>query len=125
MKSSEFDCFSDELMAFVVTCLFCGAISKDELKVWSARALALDNAPMFLYDLMNFHGEIFKIYQIIGYVPYWEHAEDDEYALYGIAVRRGFQPYDMPLKADRALACLESKPNIEHLFGRVFDFIKL
>lgn len=125
MSLSETGCFSDELMAFVITCLFCGAISRDELNTWCAQVLSLDNAPVFLYDLMDFHDEIFKIYQVIGYVPHWEHAKDDEYALYGIAVRRGFEPYDMPLTPDKALACLEVRPDIQRLFGKVFDFIKL
>ncbi|WP_240923042.1 MULTISPECIES: hypothetical protein [Pseudomonadaceae] len=125
MNLSETGCFSDELIAFVITCLFCGAISRDEFNTWCAQALSLDDAPVFLYDLMDFHDEIFKIYQVIGYVPHWEHAEDDEYALYGIAVRRGFEPYDMPLTTDKALASLGVRPDIERLFGKVFDFIEL
>ncbi|MCX2524899.1 hypothetical protein [Larsenimonas rhizosphaerae] len=125
MNLSEPGCFSDELMAFVITCLFCGAISRDELNIWCAENLALNNVAVFLYELMDFHDEIFKIYKVIGYVPYWEHTEDDEHALYGISVRRGFEPYDMPLTREEALACLEASPNIERLFGQVFSFIKL
>lgn len=125
MSLSETSCYNDELMAFVITCLFCGAISKDELNLWCAQALSLNDAPVFLYDLMDFHDEIFKIFKVIGYVPHWEHAEDDEHALYGIAIRRGFEPYDMPLTPDEALACLEASPDIERLFGQVFDFVKL
>lgn len=125
MSLNDTGCFGDELMAFVITCLFCGAISRDELNAWCVQALLLDDAPMFLYDLMDFHGEIFKIYQVVGYVPHWEHEEDDEYALYGIAIRRGFEPYNMPLAPDKALAYLEARPDIERLFGQVFDFIKL
>ncbi|MDM3888420.1 hypothetical protein QSV36_22860 [Pseudomonas sp. BCRC 81390] len=112
-------------MAFVITCLFCGAISRDELNAWCAQALSLDNAPVYLYDLMDFHDEIFRIFKVIGYVPHWEHTEDEEYAIYGIAVRRGFEPYDMPLTPDKALACLAAKPDIEQLFGQVFDFVRL
>lgn len=125
MSLSESGCFSDELMAFVITCLFCGAISRDELNVWCAQALSLDNAPVYLYDLMDFHDEIFRIFKVIGYVPHWEHTEDEEYAIYGIAVRRGFEPYDMPLTPDKALACLAAKSDIEQLFGQVFDFVGL
>lgn len=125
MNLSENGHFSDELMAFVITCLFCGAISRDEFNLWCAQALELNNVPVFLYDLIDFHDEIFKVYKVIGYVPHWEHAEEDEHALYGVAVRRGFAPYDMPLTSDEALACLEASPNIEQLFGQVFDFIKL
>ncbi|NNA70115.1 hypothetical protein AO268_26540 [Pseudomonas sp. ICMP 8385] len=112
-------------MAFVITCLFCGAISKEELNTWCAQALSLNKAPIFLYDLMDFHDEIFKVYKIIGYVPHWEHSEGDEYALYGIAVRRGFKPYDMPLTPSEALAHLEASPDIEGVFREVFAFIKL
>jgi len=122
---SDPDCFSDELMAFVISCLFCGAISKKELNVWSAQALSWSNSPAFLYDLMEFHGEIFKVYEIVGYVPTWEHSESDEYALYGIAVRRGEEPYDMPLAPSEALAYLEASPDIERLFCRAFEFIKI
>jgi hypothetical protein len=125
MSLDKHNCFSDELLAFVITCLFCGAISRDEFNMWCLQAVTLDNAPGFLFDLTDFHGEIFKIYQIIGYVPCWEHAEEDEYALYGIAIRRGFAPYDMPLTAEKALSFLKAKPNIERLFGKTFEFIKL
>lgn len=122
---NEPSCFSDELMAFVMTCLFCRAISRNELNFWCTQALSLNNAPAFLYDLMDFYDEIFKIYKVTGYVPHWEHTEDDEHALYGIAVRRGFEPYDIPLTSNDALACLEASPDIERLLGQVFDFIKL
>lgn len=125
MSLSGTSCFSDELMAFVITCLFCGAISRDELNLWCVQALSLNDAPVFLYDLMDFHDEIFKVYKVIGYVPHWEHSENDENALYGIAVRRGFEPYDMPLTPNEALACLEASPDIERLFDKVFEFIKL
>lgn len=125
MSLNEPGCFSDELMAFVITCLFCGAISKEELNFWCAQALSLNNSPAFLYDLMEFHDEIFKVYKVVGYVPNWEHANSDEHALYGIAVRRGVEPYDMPLTPNEALACLEASPDIERLFSQVFDFIKL
>lgn len=125
MSAIELDSFNDELMAFVITCLFCGAISKYELSTWCAQALSLNNAPAFLYDLMDFQDEIFKVYKIIGYVPNWEHAEGDEYALYGIAHRRGFKPYDMPVSTTEALIHLEASPHIENLFKEVFTFIRL
>ncbi|WP_203646269.1 hypothetical protein [Pseudomonas sp. RtIB026] len=112
-------------MAFVITCLFCGAISKEELNVWCAEALSLDKTPPYIYDLMEFQDEIFKVYKVIGFVPYWEHSDVDEYALYGIAVRRGFEPYDMPLTPSEALTHLEASPDIENSFRKVFSFIKL
>jgi len=117
--------FSDELMAFVLTCLFCEAISRDEFNAWCAQASSLNAAPAFLYDLMGFHDEIFKVYRVVGYVPCWEHEKNDEYALYGIAVRRGFESFDMPVTPSEALDSLKVSPKIELLFGQVFDFIKL
>ncbi|WP_325101002.1 MULTISPECIES: hypothetical protein [unclassified Pseudomonas] len=124
MNGIDLHGFNDELLAFVITCLFCSAISRDELNIWSAQALALNNAPSYLYDLMDFQDEIFKIYKVTGYVPHWEHAEGDEYALYGIAARRGFKPYDMPVTTNEALIHLEASPRIENLFREVFPFIK-
>lgn len=117
--------YSDELLAFVITCLFCGAIKKQEFNSWCVQAVLLSNAPGFLYDLIEFRDEIFKIYKVIGYVPYWEHSDSDEYALYGIAVRRGFEPYDMPVSRDEALANLDTSPEVKSLFVEVFDFIRL
>ena len=125
MNTIELNSFNDELMAFVITCLFCGAISKDELNTWCAQTLSLNNATNFLYDLMDFQDEIFKVYKVIGYVPHWEHEKGDEYALYGIAVRRGFKPYDMPISTNEALTHLEASPHIENLFKEVFAFIQL
>ncbi|RMQ97871.1 hypothetical protein ALP94_02838 [Pseudomonas savastanoi pv. glycinea] len=60
---------------------------------------------------------------MIGYVPHWEHSDGDEHALYGIAVVRGFKPYDIPLTATEALSQLEKSSDIKKIFKRVFDFI--
>ncbi|RBJ77478.1 hypothetical protein C3L29_030840 [Pseudomonas sp. MWU12-2534b] len=116
--------FSDKLIGFVVACFFCGAVTRRELNDWSAHALVLEGAPNYLYDLMEFHDEPFKIYKVIGHVPDWECTEREERALYGIAVRRGFEPYDMPLTPNEALECLAGSPDIERLFRQVFDFIE-
>ncbi|MFB3304713.1 hypothetical protein [Pseudomonas sp. AMR01] len=117
--------YSDELFAFVLACLFCGAIEKHEFNAWCAQAVSLSEAPDFLFDLMCFNDEIFKIYKVIGYVPHWEHSDAYEYALYGIAVRRGFEPYDMPVSPDEALANLDALPEVKSLFVEVFDFISI
>lgn len=125
MNIKEVGCYSDELFAFVLTCLFCGAIEKQEFNTWCAQAVSLSEAPDFLFDLMSFNDEIFKIYQVIGYVPHWEHSDAYEYALYGIAVRRGFEPYDMPVSPDEALANLDALPEVKSIFVEVFDFISI
>lgn len=120
---NEADCYSDELIGFVITCLFCGAIKKEEFNTWCAQAVLLLDAPEYLHDLMTFDDEIFKIYKVVGYVPHWEHSDDDEHALYGIAILRGFAPYDMPLTATDALGQLDKSSDIKKIFKRVFDFI--
>lgn len=74
---------------------------------------------------MDFNDEIFKIYTVIGYVPHWRHSESDEYALYGIGIRRGIETYGMPITPRKALAHLEASPHIESIFGKVFPFITL
>lgn len=124
MRLNEPGFYSDELLAFVITCLFCDAISKEEFRDWCARALSLNGAPGFLYDLMEFDDDIFKIFKVVGHVPVWKHTEEDEYALYGVAVRRGVKPYDMPLSNDKAVAALEKSPSVGLLFCEVFDSIK-
>ena len=123
VNAIKVDGFNDGLLAFVIACLLCTAISKDELNIWCAQALSLNNAPSYLYDLMSFQDEIFKVYKVIGYVPHWEHSDSDEYALYGIAVRRGFKTYDMPITTREALTHLEACPRVENLFREVFTFI--
>ncbi|MGU9818353.1 hypothetical protein ACU684_23495 [Pseudomonas sp. LF135] len=58
-------------------------------------------------------------------MPHWEHSDAYEYALYGIAVGRGFEPYDMPVSPDEALANLDALPEVKRMFVEVFDFISL
>ncbi|CAI8738121.1 DUF3969 family protein [Pseudomonas serbica] len=117
--------YSDEQLAFVITCLFHESIDTPEFKDWCVKISESKDAPSFIYDLMAFDGPLFKIHQSIGYVPYWEHTKDDEYALYGIAVLRGTHPYDMPISSSEALKSLKKSSEIMDLFSKVFDFIKL
>lgn len=84
--------YSDELLGFVITCLYCEAIDISELQSWCAGFLGAEGAPDFLYDLIEFDEPIFKIYKVIGYVPNWSHSKNEEYALYGIALLRGTVP---------------------------------
>ncbi|MFJ4259074.1 hypothetical protein ACIP01_19230 [Pseudomonas monteilii] len=114
---------SDELLGFVITCLFCGAISREELQSWSAQALSSGQAPTFLYELMTFDEPLFRIFSVIGHVPHWPHVEAEEQALYGIALCRGVEPFDMPVSPLEARRALVAEPAIEAAFRQVFDFI--
>lgn len=117
--------YSDEQLAFVISCLFHDSINMTEFQDWCVKICGSENAPSFIYDLMTFDEALFKIFKTIGYTPHWEHTKNDEYALYGIAVLRGIQPYDMPITSAEALNELEASPKIKKLFTEVFDFINL
>lgn len=75
------DRYSDELLGFVIACLFCEAISRSEFQSWCLELLGLEETPSFLYDLIEFDEPAFKIYKVIGYVPSWRHSKNEEYAL--------------------------------------------
>lgn len=123
MITERTDRYSDELLGFVITCLFCEAIDRSELQSWCAGFLGAEGAPDFLYDLIEFDEPIFKIYKVIGYVPNWSHSKNEEYALYGIALLRGTVPSDMPLSAAEMLDELARLPAIQHMFRKVFPSV--
>lgn len=121
-----FDEFSDKLIGFVLACLFCGAVDEAELRGWCALAIAgADDAeaPYYMYELMDFDDELYKIYKVIGYVPSWEYTSDEDFALYGIAVRRGVGLFDAPLFAEEAVKKLDSSPHVEKIFRNIFPFV--
>ena len=49
--------------------------------------------PRYLVDLLEFEGPLFKIYEIIGFVPSWPGTDGKKAALYGIAYKRGIIPF--------------------------------
>ena len=54
--------YSDELLGFVITCLFCEALDRSELQSWCAGFLGAEGAPDFLYDLIEFEQKRGQIY---------------------------------------------------------------
>ncbi|NNA52697.1 hypothetical protein [Pseudomonas lactis] len=117
------DRYSDELLGFVIACLFCEAISRSEFQSWCLELLGLEETPSLLYDLIEFDEPAFKIYKVIGYVPNWRHSKNEEYALYGVALLRGTVPYDMPLSAAEMLGELTRLPAIQSMYRKVFPSI--
>lgn len=120
MSGKELDCYSDELLGFAIACLFSGAVSKEEFRLWCVDMFSPGDIPDFFIELAQFDGEIFQIYKTIGHVPCWEHTESEEYAIYGIAVKRGRAPSDMPVTHEAALQALEECSSVAWLFRRVF-----
>ncbi|EOV8466305.1 hypothetical protein ACOSC7_004623, partial [Escherichia coli] len=65
------------------------------------------------------------IEKIIGFVPSWKRKKEQEYALYGIAVKQGRNAlYDAPVNEKGALDALRKHPEIEKLFRETFPFIR-
>lgn len=65
------------------------------------------------------------IEKIIGFTPLWKRIKEQEYALYGIAVKQGRTTlYDAPVNEQQALNALGEHPEIEKLFRETFPFIK-
>lgn len=117
--------WNDEGLAFAISCLFHDAIDRTEFREWCTTQIGRGDVPGYVYDLMDFDEELFKIYQPIGYVPHWEHTKNNEAALYGIAITRGATPFDMPITSSAALVALGNAPEISSLFMTEFFFIDL
>lgn len=117
--------WSDERLAFAISCLFHEAIDRSEFREWCIAQIGEGEVPSYVYDLMDFDGALFKIHQPIGYVPHWEHTKSDEAALYGIAVTRGATPFDMPITPSAALVALGKAPEISSRFRREFHLLAL
>lgn len=117
--------YSDELLGFVVACVFNQAITMDEFRDWCASALTLEDAPPFLLDLAAFDGALFQVFGVIGHVPAWVHSEAEERALLGIALLRGFELFDLPVPESSIVHDSPEVGFIRRLFSRVFSEIEL
>lgn len=111
-------------IGFVTSCLFAQALDVEEMKQWATNMLAgSEESPPYMVDLLEFNSPLADIFQIIGFVPHWPYSEDAELALYGLAFKRGREPYDCPLDRGTALKKLEQHPEVESTFCAEFPFI--
>lgn len=118
--------FSEEKLAFAIACLFHEAINQAEFREWCINSLIeAENPPGYLYDLIDFNEALFKIHQPIGHVPHWERTRSEESALCGIAILRGYTPFDIHLKPNEALDALRRALRVMRLFSQAFSFIDL
>ena len=129
-KSKQGKCTKKErdTIAFVLACLFSSAITKADLRQWAISIidkLDAESTPSYIFDLVDFNGELKDIYKIIGFVPIWNCFHAEENSLYGISVIRGVGLYDAPLKPQEALLLLKENPHIFDSFVDVFPFIIL
>lgn len=113
-----------ERIGFVTSCLFGQALDIEEMKQWVTNLLAAEqDTPLYLIDLLDFKGPLSDIFKVVGFVPHWPFGEDAELALYGIAFKRGRQPYDCPLNREEALQKLAQYPQVESAYRSEFPFI--
>ena len=112
-------------IAFVLECLWVGAIDVQELRAWADHALAsADRPPHWLADLSTFTGYLKDVNDVIGFVPDREFGRDESSAVEGIAYARGRTPEgDAVTPRDRALACLRENPHVLSEFRETFPFI--
>lgn len=74
---------------------------------------------------MDFEGPLPRITKIVGFTPDWEPTKEIDSALYGIAIKRGRVPYDMPVSEEDALLALQSSAEAVALFRHNFPFVAL
>jgi hypothetical protein len=112
------------LIGFVVRCLFNSAIEDKDIRDWSMHMIEkYDDLPLYMYDLPDYKKGDYNLPELIGFATSWKFSEKDSEALYGIAYKRGFEPYDCSLTKEEAIKRLEECPHIEKKFRDTFPFI--
>lgn len=117
-----------EDIGFATDCLLMGVISLNEFKEWVYKIVKqynVEDLPIYIYDLTDYNEEVAGVYNIIGFSPNSNLKRIDEYALYGIAVKRFGGVFDMPISSNKALIALGDNPQILERFKREFPFINL
>ena len=113
---------------FVYYCLLSGAINMDEVNRWAEKVIGeneVSDLPDYIFDLIDFKGEVTELRRLIGLFPSWECTKAQDRAIYGIRVRRGrkLRKDDVSFNEEQALEALKKHPEIEKLFRETFPFI--
>jgi len=115
---------NSERIAFVLSCLFAGAINLAELRQWAKKVLEESDAPpSYLRDLVDFNQPLFHIYNVIGFAPRSSTSDEGSIGVSGVAFKRNCQPFDHPKIREEALRKLERNPDIEKRFRSEFPFL--
>lgn len=112
-------------IGFAISCLFTSALDLKEMQQWILKLLQEPDSspPTYLIDLLDFDSPLAHIFKVIGFVPHWPFSEEARLALYGIAFKRGRQPYDCPLSREEAIQILAQFPEVESTFRAEFPFL--
>jgi hypothetical protein len=112
-------------IGFVTSCLFYDALDVTEMQQWILKLLEETDSspPLYLVELLEFDAPLAHIHKVIGFVPHWPFSEDAKEALFGIAFKRGRQPYGCPISRETALHKLTKYPQVESTFRAELPFI--
>lgn len=119
---------NSEDIGFATDCLLMGVISLNEFKEWVYKIIkqySIEDLPIYIFDLADYNEEIAGIYNVIGFSPNSNLSKIDEYALYGIAVKRFGSILDMPISIQKALETLGNNSKLLERFKIEFPFINL
>ena len=100
------------------------AIDLEEFKLWLLRVIETsntDDVPMYIYDLTDFDGPLFKISEEIGFSLRNYFSLEEENSIYGIAYIRNI--VDAPVEMDKAIYYLKLNNYLLKKFKYFFPFI--
>ena len=119
---------SSEDIGFVKSCFIKGAITNKEFNEWVEYVIAngeISNLPLYIFDLIDFHGSCYELINIIGFTPDPILTEDEDNAIYGIAIKRFGNDLYIPISNHDALKALEQNSSTLKRFKSIFPFIIL
>ena len=117
---------SSEDIGFVKSCFIKGAITNREFNDWVEYVIVndkVDDLPLYIFDLIDFNGSFYELINIIGFTPDPILTEDEDNAIYGIAIKRFGNDLDIPISNNEALRALDRNPLISKRFKSIFPFI--
>ncbi|KGQ67894.1 hypothetical protein ACLRAA_06205 [Gallibacterium anatis] len=115
-------------IGFVKSTLIAEAITLKEFNNWVIFIInnhPIDELPIYIFDLIDFKGYLCDLTNIIGFVPYSGLNDNENYALYGIALKRFGKIVDCPISYQCALDALNNNPQVLIRFKETFPFIEL
>ena len=119
---------SSEDIGFVKSCFIKGAITNKEFNEWVEYVIANDqisNLPLYIFDLIDFDKPYYELIKIIGFTPDPILTQDEDNAIYGIAIKRFGNDLDIPISNHDALKALEQNSLTLKRFKDIYPFVIL